>query len=74
MYLAMFIRSSPSMFLEMLTLRIGLIIRVMTGELGRVLHCSGDDASEQLMDLPPSQMKRLLYHIINGEDFKEKIG
>ena len=70
----MFMRTTPSMFLEMLTLRIGLIIHVMTAELGRSLTCKGDEAAEQLMNLRPSQMKKLLYHIINGEEFTETIG
>ncbi|XP_062514475.1 phosphorylase b kinase regulatory subunit alpha, liver isoform-like [Corticium candelabrum] len=73
LYLAMFMRTTPSMFLEMLTLRIGLIIHVMTAELGRSLTCKGDEAAEQLMNLRPSQMKKLLYHIINGEEFTETI-
>ena len=74
MYLAMFIRTTPKMFLEMLTLRIGLIIHVMIAEIGRVLKCSNEEATEQLMNLRPSQVKLLLYHIVNGEDFTEETG
>jgi phosphorylase kinase alpha/beta subunit len=73
MYLAMFIRTTPKMFLEMLTLRIGLIIHVMIAEIARVLKCPNEEATEQLMNLRPSQVKLLLYHIINGEDFTEEV-
>lgn len=41
MYLAMYVRSQPSLFVEMLRLRIGLIIQVMATELARSLKCSG---------------------------------
>ncbi|XP_038274897.1 phosphorylase b kinase regulatory subunit alpha, liver isoform isoform X9 [Dermochelys coriacea] len=39
-YLAMYVRSQPSLFAEMLRLRIGLIIQVMATELVRSLNCS----------------------------------
>lgn len=41
-YLAMFIRTEPKLFHEMLRLRIGLIIQVMASELARTLKCSGN--------------------------------
>ncbi|MGH0157022.1 UNVERIFIED_CONTAM: hypothetical protein FKN15_048405 [Acipenser sinensis] len=40
-YLAMYIRTQPSLFTEMFRLRIGLIIQVMTTELAQSLNCSG---------------------------------
>lgn len=42
-YLAMYVRSQPSLFGDMLRLRIGLIMQVMATELARSLHCSGKD-------------------------------
>uniref|UniRef100_F1M1C9 Phosphorylase b kinase regulatory subunit n=1 Tax=Rattus norvegicus TaxID=10116 RepID=F1M1C9_RAT len=39
-YLAMYVRAQPSLFAEMLRLRIGLIIQVMATELARSLNCS----------------------------------
>ena len=39
-YLVMFIRAEPSLFREMLRLRIGLIYEVMVFELSRVLDCT----------------------------------
>ena len=40
-YLAMFIRTEPKLFHEMLRLRVGLIIQVMASELARTLQCTG---------------------------------
>ena len=40
-YLAMFIRTEPKLFNEMLRLRVGLIIQVMASELSRTLKCTG---------------------------------
>ncbi|KAL1509746.1 hypothetical protein ABEB36_004437 [Hypothenemus hampei] len=68
-YLAMFIRTEPQLFMEMLRLRIGLIIQVMATELSRTLICDGDEASEHLLNLSPFEMKNLLYHIISGKEF-----
>ncbi|XP_044256007.1 probable phosphorylase b kinase regulatory subunit alpha isoform X1 [Tribolium madens] len=68
-YLAMFIRTEPQLFLEMLRLRVGLIIQVMATELSRTLICDGDEASEHLLNLSPFEMKNLLYHIISGKEF-----
>ncbi|XP_043929002.1 phosphorylase b kinase regulatory subunit alpha, liver isoform isoform X2 [Protopterus annectens] len=68
-YLAMYVRSHPSLFEEMLRLRIGLIIQVMATELARSLNCSGEEASESLMNLSPSDMKKLLHHILSGKEF-----
>uniref|UniRef100_A0A8C4RC14 Phosphorylase b kinase regulatory subunit n=1 Tax=Eptatretus burgeri TaxID=7764 RepID=A0A8C4RC14_EPTBU len=70
MYLAMFVRSQPALFAEMLRLRIGLIIQVMATELARNLNCSaGEEASNSLMNLSPSDMKSLLHHILSGKEF-----
>ncbi|CAL8105071.1 unnamed protein product [Orchesella dallaii] len=68
-YLAMFIRTEPHLFLEMLRLRVGLIIQVMATELARTLKCGGDEASECLLNLSPFEMKNLLYHIMSGKEF-----
>ncbi|XP_031669353.1 phosphorylase b kinase regulatory subunit alpha, liver isoform-like isoform X5 [Oncorhynchus kisutch] len=68
-YLAMYVRSQPALFGDMLRLRIGLIMQVMATELARSLHCSGEEASESLMNLSPSDMKNLLHHILSGKEF-----
>ncbi|XP_032511705.2 probable phosphorylase b kinase regulatory subunit alpha isoform X7 [Danaus plexippus] len=68
-YLAMFIRTEPQLFLEMLRLRVGLIIQVMATELSRTLSCTGEEASEHLLNLSPFEMKNLLHHILSGKEF-----
>uniref|UniRef100_G1PRY6 Phosphorylase b kinase regulatory subunit n=1 Tax=Myotis lucifugus TaxID=59463 RepID=G1PRY6_MYOLU len=68
-YLAMYVRAQPSLFVEMLRLRVGLIIQVMATELARSLNCSGEEASESLMNLSPFDMKNLLHHILSGKEF-----
>ncbi|XP_041816169.1 phosphorylase b kinase regulatory subunit alpha, liver isoform isoform X2 [Chelmon rostratus] len=68
-YLAMYARSQPALFGDMLRLRIGLIMQVMATELARSLHCSGEEASESLMNLSPFDMKNLLHHILSGKEF-----
>ncbi|ESO88485.1 hypothetical protein LOTGIDRAFT_179098 [Lottia gigantea] len=68
-YLAMYIRTEPKLFNEMLRLRVGLIIQVMASELSRTLKCSGDDASDHLLNLSPFEMKTLLHHILSGKEF-----
>ncbi|XP_029000119.1 phosphorylase b kinase regulatory subunit alpha, liver isoform isoform X2 [Betta splendens] len=68
-YLAMYVRSQPALFGDMLRLRIGLIMQVMATELARSLHCSGEEASESLMSLSPFDMKSLLHHILSGKEF-----
>lgn len=67
-YLGIFVRIEPSLFNEMLRLRVGLIIEVMVAELARSLDCSGEDAAEYFMNLSPFEMKMLLYHILSGKE------
>ncbi|XP_033631487.1 probable phosphorylase b kinase regulatory subunit alpha isoform X1 [Asterias rubens] len=68
-YLAMFIRTEPKLFNEMLRLRVGLIMQVMTSELARTMGCPGDKAYEHLMSLSPYELKDLLHHILSGKEF-----
>ncbi|XP_010079328.1 PREDICTED: phosphorylase b kinase regulatory subunit alpha, skeletal muscle isoform, partial [Pterocles gutturalis] len=68
-YLAMYMRTQPALFAEMFRIRIGLIIQVMATELAHSLHCSAGEATEHLMNLSPSDMKSLLYHILSGKEF-----
>ncbi|KAI1902606.1 hypothetical protein AGOR_G00017660, partial [Albula goreensis] len=68
-FLAMIIRTQPGLFSEMFRLRIGLIIQVMATELAQSLNCSGEEATESLMNLSPSELKTLLHHILSGKEF-----
>nr|XP_002736188.1 PREDICTED: phosphorylase b kinase regulatory subunit alpha, liver isoform-like [Saccoglossus kowalevskii] len=68
-YLAAFIKTEPALFNEMLRLRVGLIIQVMSTELARTLECTGEEAYEHLMNLSPYEIKCLLQHILSGKEF-----
>ncbi|XP_052792707.1 phosphorylase b kinase regulatory subunit alpha, skeletal muscle isoform-like isoform X5 [Mya arenaria] len=68
-YLAMFIRTEPKLFHEMLRLRVGLIIQVMATELARIFKCSGEEASDHLLNLSPYELKMMLHHILSGKEF-----
>ncbi|CAJ0939065.1 unnamed protein product [Ranitomeya imitator] len=50
-YLAMYMRTQPSLFAEMFRLRIGLIIQVMATELSQSLRCSGKKKNSLLIGL-----------------------
>lgn len=60
-YLAMYMRSQPYLFGEMLRLRIGLIMQVMATELARSLHCSGRKTKHAFMHLYSKNTKSYLH-------------
>jgi hypothetical protein len=72
LYLAMFIRTEPHLFFEMLRIRVGLIIQVMASELARSYKCSEEEANDHLLNLSPFEVKALLHHILSGREFKVK--
>ncbi|XP_078067783.1 phosphorylase b kinase regulatory subunit alpha, skeletal muscle isoform isoform X3 [Mustelus asterias] len=72
-YLAMYIKTEPSLFAEMFRLRIGLIIQVMATELANSLICTGEAATEHLISMRPSDLKTLLHHILSGKEFQVEI-
>ncbi|KAG8137311.1 hypothetical protein E2320_004576 [Naja naja] len=61
-YLAMYVRSQPSLFAEMLRLRIGLIIQVMATELARSLNCSVEKNLESKGAVIYAHMRALYTH------------
>ncbi|XP_065885747.1 phosphorylase b kinase regulatory subunit alpha, liver isoform-like [Dysidea avara] len=69
-YLAMLVRAEPSLFREMLRLRIGLIYEVMIFELSRALDCPAEEAHEELLNLSPSELKNLMHYILSGKEFR----
>nr|XP_009293853.1 phosphorylase b kinase regulatory subunit alpha, skeletal muscle isoform-like isoform X1 [Danio rerio] len=68
-FLGMIIRTQPKIFSEMFRLRIGLILQVMVTELAQSLQCSGEEATENLMNMSPFEMKNLLLNILSGKEF-----
>jgi phosphorylase kinase alpha/beta subunit len=41
----------------------------MATELSRTLICTGEEASDHLLNLSPFEMKNLLHHILSGKEF-----
>lgn len=73
MYLAMFIRTEAQLFQDLLRIRVGLIIQVMTTELARAMSTvDGLQAVELLLNLSPYEMKVLLYYILSGKELTVK--
>ncbi|XP_056586688.1 phosphorylase b kinase regulatory subunit alpha, skeletal muscle isoform isoform X4 [Triplophysa dalaica] len=68
-FLAMSIRTQPKLFSEMFRLRIGLILQVMVTELAQSLNCTGEEATESLINMSPSELKNFLLHILSGKEF-----
>lgn len=74
-YLAMFIQTEPELFHGMLRVRVGLIIQVMTQEVARSLKLKDDDdATDELLNLSPFEMRNLLHHIMSGQEFGMQAG
>jgi len=46
-----------------------VFLQVMATELSRSLICTGEEASEHLLNLSPFEMKNLLHHIMSGKEF-----
>lgn len=68
-YLAMFMKTEPNLFKEMLRIRVGLIMEVLAAEYARATGYSGEEVASHLMALSPIQMKSLLYYILSGKEF-----
>ena len=73
-YLGMFAQTEEKLFHGMLRLRIGLIIQVMATELARCLKLSEEDATDDLLNLSPFEMRNLLHHLMAGEEFTVEQG
>lgn len=73
-YLAMYVRSQPSLFGDMLRLRIGLIMQVMATELARSLHCSGTaNQAIQIFSSAYIHCKESVHVISTGEEASESL-
>ncbi|XP_065667244.1 probable phosphorylase b kinase regulatory subunit alpha isoform X3 [Hydra vulgaris] len=68
-YLSMFLKTDPSLFSEMLQIRVGLIMEVLAAEYARASGLSGEEAADDLLSLSPFQMKSLMYFILSGKEF-----
>ena len=68
----MLIRSTPSLFNDLLRLRVGLIIQVLASEMSRLFKYPGVEATAALLALPPSEIKTLLSSLLSGHEIAMK--
>ncbi len=65
-YVSMLIKAEPELFEDMLTIRIGYLILLLTDGLAKSLKLSQDEAYEQLMHLAPSEIQMRLHEVMLG--------
>ena len=70
--LSMIAKSEKRLFKQMIRVRLGLISQVMASELASMLSCSPEEATSELMNLSPYQVKILLYRVISGSELAPK--
>ena len=67
-YLGLLIRAEPALFGGLMTLRIGYLIRLMTGDLAAELGIRPEEAHERLLSLSPSEIQRRLRGVLGDYD------
>lgn len=65
-YLSLLIRSEPELFNGLLTLRVGYLILLLTGDLAGALQVTQDEAYERLMQLNPYEIQTRLHQVLAG--------
>jgi phosphorylase kinase alpha/beta subunit len=65
-YLSILLKTDPSLFDGLLTLRVGYLILLLTSELARELNVTQDEAHEALMQLSPFDIKTRLSQVLAG--------
>jgi phosphorylase kinase alpha/beta subunit len=65
-YLSILLKTDPSLFDGLLTLRVGYLILLLTSELARELNVTQDEAHEELMQLSPFDIKTRLSQVLAG--------
>lgn len=76
-YLALFIKTEPNLFHGMTRLRVGLIIQVMTSEIGNSIIAKSmgidtNEAMDWLLNMSPYDTKTLLHNILSGQEYGVK--
>jgi len=63
-FLGILIRSNPELFKDLITIRVSYIILLLTGEVSRQGDLHQEDAYEELLRMPPSEIQALLKTIL----------
>ncbi|MDX2097537.1 MAG: glycoside hydrolase family 15 protein [Leptolyngbyaceae cyanobacterium bins.59] len=66
LYIGLLIKAEPQLFQGLLTIRVGYLILLLTGELTSELHVTQDEAYEQLMQLSPFEVKSRLRRVLEA--------
>jgi len=67
-YLSLLIKSEPSLFDGLLTLRVGYLILLLTTKLAQEQQVTQDEAYGMLMQLSPHEVQTRLYQVLKGYD------
>ncbi|MEO1522329.1 MAG: glycoside hydrolase family 15 protein, partial [Cyanobacteria bacterium J06633_2] len=65
-YLSILLKTDPELFNDLMTLRVGYLILLITGEIGDEQHLSPDEAYEFLMQLSPFDIKSRLKQVLQA--------
>ena len=65
-YLSVLIKTDPDLFNDLLTLRVGYLILLITGEIADEQKLSPDEAYEHMMQLSPFEIKTRLKQVLQG--------
>ena len=66
LYLGLLIKARPELFSELLTLRVSLLIILLTSQITRSQNTTTDEAYEILMDMPPSEIQSRLEAVLEN--------
>ncbi|MEP1448789.1 MAG: glycoside hydrolase family 15 protein [Paraglaciecola sp.] len=66
LYLGLLIKARPELFRELLTLRVSLLIVLLTSQITRANNTTSDEAYEILMDMPPSEIQSRLEAVLEN--------
>jgi phosphorylase kinase alpha/beta subunit len=73
-YFHLLLRAEPELFEDLLTLRVGYFILLLTSELASELHLTQDEAYETLMSLSPFEVKeRLRQALLSYESLNQAL-
>ena len=71
-YLSILIKTDPSLFNGLLTLRTGYLIVLLSDEISQAEGLSQDEAFERLTQMSPFEIKQRLQHVLEGYSTLEK--
>ncbi|MGL4609869.1 MAG: glycoside hydrolase family 15 protein [Trueperaceae bacterium] len=71
-YLGSLVRSSPELFTDLMTIRVGFLIVLLASDVADELNLTPDEGYEQLMHLAPSEIQKRLKTILSSYADKQQ--